>query len=287
MPTDNINAIGGQSGSMYSSIFGSTTWNNVRRGAQAGSYWPGFIGGIITGNGTGLYSNRGERSGIGYKKYNFFSSQYFQLHRVYLNFDLSNIPDNATITDVKLKLFFVDPNTANIDTDAVPKAMVVAGLNDDALSTADWLAFVGGDGTSGSTDIHTGVPGPDWDKDGTRPYLDSEATLSSLGSYTEMTLNSTAIFDAQAAYDNGESFKTVTMDNDYDFEDTTPSPPSVPYVGLVGMDISTRPSSSDGSANIPILAVSYDVAGASSAVVNQSVIFRSGTSTIKGNFKIF
>ena len=167
--------------------------------------------------------------------------------------------------------------------------MVVAGLNDDALSTGDWVAFVGGDGTSGSTDIHTGVPGPDWDKDGTRPYLDSEATLSSMESYTEMTLNSTAILDAQAAYDNDESFKTVTMDNDHDFEDSTPSLPggeSLPWHGLVGADISTVASSSDGSANIPILAVTYNVPAGAPAV-NQSVIFRSGTSTIKGNFKVF
>lgn len=283
MPTDNIIAIGGQSGSLYPAFVGGPSWNSIRRGAQSGANWPGFLASVTTGNNTGVYSNGSKRSGIGYELVNWFGSTYYQLHRVFLNFDLSNIPDNATITEVKLKLFFREPH--DVVRDDMPKAMVVAGLNDDTLATGDWLAFVGGDGTSGSTDIHTGVPGPDWDKDGTRPYLDSEATLSSLGSYTEMTLNSTALLDAQAAYENDESFKTVTMDNDYDFEDLTPTLPggeSLPYYGLVGMDISTRPSGS--SANVPILEVTYDVQAPG---VTNSIRFFSGTTTIKaGNFHI-
>jgi len=230
-------------------MFGDAIWDNVHDGGTNPSFWPGFIASTNTTN--------GGRTGLGVERFTFIGANRYNLHRIYMNFDLSGLPAGATISAATLKIYFVAAGV--VGTDENPDIMLIRGTFDDTITDDDWLMFEGGGGVDGD-DGYTGgtTDPPHWQGAHTRTYLDSAATISSLDAFTTMTLNSNAVADLQTAYGDGNKFNVVAMDYTNDWSDSVITD-SAPHYKNVGVHYSGD--------NIPVLELTYTDAEKTSGIL--------------------
>ena len=151
-----------------------------------------------------------------------FGSSFFQIYRLYQDYDLSSIPGGSTITaaviNIKGATWGVVAGGAGENTNW--DTIIIEGTYGSTLADTDLDSFTGfeagWDGDAGDTDIVT---------------YTSENTAWNESAYNQWTVNSTGIAALQSALNGGTRFKTVVMEEEHDYKDVAPTSPPTYFAG--------------------------------------------------------
>ena len=195
----------------------------------------------------------------------------YGINRVYLDFDLSDIPAGSTITAATLKIYGTGFSAqSQYDTIATADLILLEGTFDSSIDTGDIDAFSG---------FQAGWDGTD---SGIIEYsAEYEASSWSTSGYNEITIISDGVTTLNNNFTGGDKFKVVVMEHDHDYHDN-PNGENGNAVDVsndrFGVNFNINPSES----NPPTLVVTYS----SPPVLNEVKIVGGKLTLIGGNLTI-